>query len=48
MVRKKINTAGRSEAGYQTCEKSNQWWNMRKRFSGIITHYINSSVPRTT
>jgi hypothetical protein len=21
-----------------------QWWNMLKRFSGIITHYINNSV----
>jgi len=23
---------------------SGQWWIMPKRFSGIITHYINSSV----
>jgi len=26
---------------------SEHWWNMPKRFSGIITHYISSSVWRT-
>jgi hypothetical protein len=26
---------------------SGQWWNMPKSFSGITTHYINSSVCTT-
>jgi len=38
---------GPGKACYQLCINSAQWWNMPKRFSGIITHYINSSVWST-
>jgi len=43
----KINTAGPGEAGYQSCIKPWPMVEHAKKFSGIITQYINSSVSRT-
>jgi len=43
----KINIAGPGENGYQSCIKPWPMVENAKNFSGLITHYNNSSVSRT-
>jgi len=43
---KKKNIAGLEKLVINYVSNSGQWWNMPRRFSGIITNYINNSACR--